>query len=88
MGDISAGRDDPGSISVNYFSADQLDFEVGLLGDLIDEITDGQPGTFGKYVLDVLTLHIVQLFKFTHQRPFLSGRDVRFILILFGRGSE
>lgn len=45
-------------VDFHYLSADQFDFVVGSLGDFVDEVSDGEFGTFGQNVLNVSTFDI------------------------------
>ena len=44
-------------VAAHNFFADGFDFDVGLVGDLVDEVSDSQFGALRKDVQDVLALH-------------------------------
>ena len=70
------------SVYLNDFSTDYLDLVVRFLSDLINEVSDGQFGTFAQNILNMSTFDEVHAFDASKDTVlFLSGCETSGVIL-------
>lgn len=86
--DVTAQLLHANRVHLNDFGTDNFDFVVGTTGDFVDEVTNGQLGTFAQDVLNVFALHVLHILDHFQHGSFILATLEPVTTVLAGLTEE